>query len=85
MNSGAWRIWTNADQANQAEEAIAFGAEGIGLTRTEHMFFEGNRIDAVRQMILARTTRAGSGRWPRSCPCKRRISRASSASCEAGR
>ena len=46
-------IWTNADQANQAEEAIAFGAEGIGLTRTEHMFFEGNRIDAVRQMILA--------------------------------
>jgi len=46
-------IWTNADQPNQAEEAIAFGAEGIGLTRTEHMFFEGNRIDAVREMILA--------------------------------
>jgi pyruvate,orthophosphate dikinase len=46
-------IWTNADQANQAEEAIAFGAEGIGLTRTEHMFFEGNRIDSVREMILA--------------------------------
>jgi len=46
-------IWTNADQPNQAEEAIGFGAEGIGLTRTEHMFFEGNRIDAVREMILA--------------------------------
>jgi len=46
-------IWTNADQPNQAEEAIAFGAEGIGLTRTEHMFFEGHRIDAVREMILA--------------------------------
>ncbi len=46
-------IWTNADQPNQAEEAIAFGAEGIGLTRTEHMFFDGNRIDAVREMILA--------------------------------
>ncbi len=46
-------IWTNADQPNQAEEAIAFGAEGIGLCRTEHMFFEGNRIDAVREMILA--------------------------------
>ena len=46
-------IWTNADQPNQAEEAIAFGAEGIGLTRTEHMFFEDNRIDAVREMILA--------------------------------
>lgn len=46
-------VWANADQANQAEEAIAFGAEGIGLTRTEHMFFEGDRIDAVREMILA--------------------------------
>ncbi len=46
-------IWTNADQPNQAEEALWFGAEGIGLTRTEHMFFEGNRIDAVREMILA--------------------------------
>lgn len=46
-------IWTNADQPIQAEEAIAFGAEGIGLTRTEHMFFDGNRIDAVREMILA--------------------------------
>ena len=47
------QIWTNADQPNQAEEAIAFGAEGIGLTRTEHMFFEGDRIEAVREMILA--------------------------------
>jgi len=46
-------IRTNADQPNQAEEAIAFGAEGIGLTRTEHMFFEGDRIEAVREMILA--------------------------------
>jgi pyruvate,orthophosphate dikinase len=46
-------VWTNADQPNQAEAALAFGAEGIGLTRTEHMFFEGNRIDAVREMILA--------------------------------
>ena len=48
-------IWTNADQPNQAEVAMAFGAEGIGLTRTEHMFFEGDRIDAVREMILPRT------------------------------
>jgi pyruvate,orthophosphate dikinase len=46
-------IRTNADQPDQCEIAIAFGAEGIGLTRTEHMFFEGNRIDAVREMILA--------------------------------
>ena len=46
-------IRTNADQPDQAAVAIAFGANGIGLTRTEHMFFEGNRIDAVREMILA--------------------------------
>jgi pyruvate,orthophosphate dikinase len=46
-------VWANADQPNQAEDALAFGAEGIGLTRTEHMFFEGDRIDAVREMILA--------------------------------
>ena len=46
-------IRTNADQPDQVENAIAFGAEGIGLCRTEHMFFEGDRIIAVRKMILA--------------------------------
>ena len=46
-------VWTNADQPGQAAVAVAFGAEGIGLCRTEHMFFEGERIDAVREMILA--------------------------------
>jgi len=46
-------VRTNSDTPGQVRNAIAFGAEGIGLTRTEHMFFEGNRIDAVRQMILA--------------------------------
>jgi pyruvate,orthophosphate dikinase len=46
-------IRTNSDTPNQVKTAIRFGAEGIGLTRTEHMFFEGTRIDAVRQMILA--------------------------------
>ncbi len=50
------RIRTNADQPDQARGAVAFGAEGIGLTRTEHMFFGGNRIDAVREMILADDT-----------------------------
>jgi len=47
------RIRTNADLPEQVQNAIAFGAEGIGLCRTEHMFFEGNRIDAMREMILA--------------------------------
>ncbi len=46
-------VRTNADSPADAKAARAFGAEGIGLCRTEHMFFEGDRIDAVRQMILA--------------------------------
>ena len=48
-------IRTNADQPDQVANAVAFGAEGIGLCRTEHMFFEGDRIIAVRQMILAKS------------------------------
>jgi pyruvate,orthophosphate dikinase len=47
------QVRTNADQPDQAGQAIAFGAEGIGLCRTEHMFFEGDRITAVREMIVA--------------------------------
>jgi pyruvate, orthophosphate dikinase len=46
-------VRTNADTPDQVATAMAFGAKGIGLTRTEHMFFEGDRIDAMRQMILA--------------------------------
>src|SRR3954447_11244688 len=46
-------VRTNADTPDQVKNAVAFGAEGIGLCRTEHMFFEGNRIDAMREMILA--------------------------------
>jgi pyruvate,orthophosphate dikinase len=45
-------VRTNADTPGDAEVARGFGAEGIGLCRTEHMFFEGDRIDYVRQMIL---------------------------------
>ena len=48
------QVRTNADTPNDAEKAISFGAEGIGLCRTEHMFFEGDRIKAVREMILAK-------------------------------
>jgi len=46
-------VRTNADTPEQTDNAIAFGAVGIGLCRTEHMFFEGDRIDAMREMILA--------------------------------
>ena len=52
------QVRTNADTPEQAENAMAFGATGIGLTRTEHMFFEGNRIDSMREMILAETVEA---------------------------
>ncbi|MGH9799796.1 MAG: pyruvate, phosphate dikinase, partial [Blastocatellia bacterium] len=46
-------VRANADTPHDSEVARGFGAEGIGLCRTEHMFFEGNRIDSVRQMILS--------------------------------
>src|SRR3954452_2775601 len=46
-------VRTNADNPEQTRNAVSFGATGIGLCRTEHMFFEGDRIDAMREMILA--------------------------------
>ena len=49
------QVRTNADTPEQTANAVAFGASGIGLCRTEHMFFAGNRIDAMREMILADT------------------------------
>ncbi len=50
------KVRTNADTPKDARQAIEFGAEGIGLCRTEHMFFEEDRIAAVREMIVAKTT-----------------------------
>jgi len=47
------KVRTNADTPEMAVQAVAYGAEGIGLCRTEHMFFDGDRIDTMRQMILA--------------------------------
>ena len=60
-------VRTNADTPEQVKNAIAFGAQGIGLCRTEHMFFEGNRIDAMREMILAGSKDARA-RWRSYCP-----------------
>ncbi|MBS9768908.1 MAG: pyruvate, phosphate dikinase [Flavobacteriaceae bacterium] len=51
------QVRTNADTPKDAEVARNFGAQGIGLTRTEHMFFEADRIRAMREMILANTTK----------------------------
>ena len=47
------QVFSNADNPRDAKQAVDFGAEGIGLCRTEHMFFEGDRIKAVREMIVA--------------------------------
>lgn len=52
------KVRTNADNPRDAKKALAFGAEGIGLCRTEHMFFEPERILAVREMIFAQTREA---------------------------
>ncbi len=49
------QVYTNADTPKDAKQARSFGAEGIGLTRTEHMFFEGTRIKHMREMIVAET------------------------------
>jgi pyruvate,orthophosphate dikinase len=50
------QVRTNADTPRDAKQAYEFGAQGIGLTRTEHMFFEGDRIKAMREMIVSKTT-----------------------------
>ncbi|MFH1727105.1 MAG: pyruvate, phosphate dikinase [Pseudomonadota bacterium] len=61
-------IRTNADQPDQSETAIAFGAEGIGLCRTEHMFFGGDRINSVREMILSDTEKGRRGALEKLLP-----------------
>jgi len=64
-------VRTNADTPEQAENALAFGAVGIGLCRTEHMFFEGDRIDAMREMILAETLEARKAALAKLLPYQR--------------
>ena len=49
------KVFTNADNPRDAKQGVDFGAEGIGLCRTEHMFFEADRIKAMREMIVAKT------------------------------
>ena len=64
-------VRTNADNPEQTANAMAFGATGIGLTRTEHMFFEGDRIDAMREMILAETLPAREAGLAKLLPYQR--------------
>jgi pyruvate,orthophosphate dikinase len=65
-------VRTNADQPDQCETAIAFGAEGVGLCRTEHMFFGGEKIAAMRRMILAETTAEREAALRELLPLQRR-------------
>jgi pyruvate,orthophosphate dikinase len=64
-------VRTNADTPEQTQNALAFGAVGIGLCRTEHMFFEGDRIDAMREMILAETLEARKAALAKLLPYQR--------------
>jgi pyruvate, orthophosphate dikinase len=64
-------VRTNADTPEQVRNAVAFGAQGIGLCRTEHMFFEGDRIDAMREMILAGTREERAGALAKLLPYQR--------------
>jgi len=65
------QVRTNADNPEQTRNAVAFGATGIGLCRTEHMFFEGNRIDAMREMILADNLNAREAALAKLLPYQR--------------
>ena len=66
------RVRANADQPDQAAIAVAFGAEGIGLCRTEHMFFGAQKIDAVREMILGETPEARKKALEKILPLQRK-------------
>jgi pyruvate,orthophosphate dikinase len=66
------RVRANADQPDQAALAVAFGAEGIGLCRTEHMFFGEHKIDAVREMILGDTVEARRRALDKILPLQRK-------------
>jgi pyruvate, orthophosphate dikinase len=65
------KIYTNADTPTDARTARSFGAQGIGLCRTEHMFFEGDRIVSVRQMILAESVEEREKALARLLPMQR--------------
>ena len=67
----ALKVRTNADTPHDAEVARGFGAEGIGLCRTEHMFFGEGRIAAVREMILADDTESRERALAKLLPIQR--------------
>ena len=64
-------VRANADNARDAKQAYDFGAQGIGLCRTEHMFFEGERIAAIREMIVSKTPEQRSSALEKILPMQR--------------
>jgi len=64
-------VWANADYPRDAQRARGYGAEGIGLCRTEHMFFETERLPLVQQMILAKTDAERAGPLAKLLPYQR--------------
>ena len=64
-------VWANADTPADAKTALNFGAEGIGLCRTEHMFFDPNRIFIMREMIVSRTEEARKAALDKLLPMQR--------------
>ena len=66
------KVRTNAETPNDAKTAIKFGAEGIGLCRTEHMFFDENRINVMRQMILAEDSNERQNALDKLLPMQRK-------------
>ena len=78
-------VRANADTPADAKTAVRFGAEGIGLCRTEHMFFDEDRIQAVREMISPTTRNRAAPRSPNCCRCSAPTSSSCSRSWAAGR
>ncbi len=68
------QVWANADYPKDARRARTYGAMGIGLCRTEHMFFEPERLPVVQRMILAGLPKSGQRLWMSCCPTSARIS-----------
>src|SRR5690606_6147964 len=66
------KIRANADTPLQAAQSLGLGAEGIGLCRTEHMFFEGDRITAMREMIIAGNDRDRAAALKKLLPHQRK-------------
>jgi len=65
-------VWTNADTPKDAEKAIEFGAEGIGLCRTEHMFFEPERLEVMQEMIISEDEEARKKALDQLMPMQKR-------------